>query len=1634
MELVGRAVRKRFPGFGIFEGVVESYDPSVGYFKVVYEDGDSEEVDFGEIALMLTEMGESSPLPQGPARRSNRGRRPKKRRRSEPDRAARGGSGGGAEDELLRGKVMGKGLVGEGGNVVEVGGVSVENGGISDGVVKENGVLVVGGAAHVNGDCSNGDIREIGSLQVFEGTPKMEKLKEKDGFDGTDGSEMKSKALVAHPVETTHLEGCKDTPVEELLLKDCNSDYVSSESQGGGSAYKVDEDEQGPKKRQRLSEKPKSPPEMPLRRSARRASAALLSLVDSVPHQVETNVLASENAVFNRKDYGLIAEDSKLELPPSSNDVNLDGLSILDIFSVYTCLRSFSRLLFLSPFHLEAFVAALRCKFVNSLIDSIHLSLLQALKQHLEFLSEEGSRSAADCLRNLNWELLDLITWPVYLAEYLLVHCPSVRCDFKLTHLKLLNMEYYKQPAGVKLEVLRCLCDDVNEVEMIRSELNARRMIEIEPNPDVFNSMNIVRKKNYLSTNGLANLSSAQEEFEETADGNSDECRLCKMDGSLICCDGCPAAFHSRCVGVAKDLLPEGDWYCPECLIEKGDGLVNLSKSCQGAEILGIDPHGRLYFRCCGYLLVSDSCDTVAPSHYYNKNDLVAVIRLLKSSHASYSAIVDAISSYWKVTVNASNSSNHGHEIPNVHEVLDASVHSEHLTLSKQEVSFDGIIEKAPKDYSASPGCSEPNRLSTSDLRQLNLMDSRQSAEINQPFAHSESADEMADAATCDPISRQIYNDCSRNENVPDKEFISVNPVELSVDNEKYVELPGWGVGTSLITDRWKGADSRLQSDPGCYMNYYTFGRIAFSVAQELMHKSSESGNKESKKPVEDMMSQQLKAISKKSIRFCWCTNQKLSLDAQKEKCGWCHSCKTLNGSNCLFKIMDDKHLESSKPRIVGLRSEKKKKSHILSAMHHILSIEDRLRCFLSGPWEKPHYSNLWRKAVLKASDVASLKHLLLTLESNLRRVALSAEWLKPVDSVEIVGSASHVVTGSVLMSSNNGSSRKQSKKSLSVSESVRDPAAGSVFWWRGGRLSRQVFHWKILPRSLASKGGRQAGCKKIPNILYPDGSEFARRSKFVAWRAAVEMSQSVAQLIFQIKEFDSNIRWTELSNSHLFPQLTNESKKLARLFKKVMIRRKCIEGTNVKYLLDFGKRECVPPVVARHGVMFEEPNSERKKYWLNEIHVPLNLLKSFEEKKIARLLKKANSGLLSDKVNNCHMKKRKRSKGLSHLILKAEKLESQVCGYCNKDVLIREAVSCEICEGYFHRRHFRVPKGAITTTYICYRCKDKNTMKIKAQGHKGVSKKRKTLTGKKSKCLPTKRKRAPQGLPRKGKHVPRLLPKKGKHVPRLLPKKGKHAVVKSEKKLNGKKKGRKGKPKKSQSRKSDNGITWPKRKRTIVHHSYWLDGLQWTGKVDNEQGKCFRRRKVLLPSQHLGDPSVKPVCCLCGKEYNSDIIYIGCESCEDWFHGDVYCLTVENINNLIGFKCHRCRRRSIPACPFSQNSVIGEGQSLDECIGGAVCTEDQNDKEKSHSGIYEDCAAIVHNKVYLDEGQKDGTKHAEEELMLSSETGLTAGPIADQLLENAEETVTSSGHQNEIQILVASDKTGGFERNGDST
>lgn len=96
-------------------------------------------------------------------------------------------------------------------------------------------------------------------------------------------------------------------------------------------------------------------------------------------------------------------------------------------------------------------------------------------------------------------------------------------------------------------------------------------------------------------------------------------------------------------------------------------------------------------------------------------------------------------------------------------------------------------------------------------------------------------------------------------------------------------------------------------------------------------------------------------------------------------------------------------------------------------------------------------------------------------LELNIRPRVLSDEWLKHVDSVVTVGSASHIVTSKPRIPSRNTIGRKKSQFLDSEPHSSKNAASGlGLFWWRGGRLTRKLFSWKVLPHSLASKAARQ--------------------------------------------------------------------------------------------------------------------------------------------------------------------------------------------------------------------------------------------------------------------------------------------------------------------------------------------------------------------------------------------------------------------------------------------------------------------------------------------------------------------------------------------------------------------------------
>ncbi|KAM9007829.1 autoimmune regulator [Ara ararauna] len=80
---------------------------------------------------------------------------------------------------------------------------------------------------------------------------------------------------------------------------------------------------------------------------------------------------------------------------------------------------------------------------------------------------------------------------------------------------------------------------------------------------------------------------------------NEDECAVCGDGGELICCDGCPRAFHLACLVPPLPRVPSGTWQCGSCVaaaaessgLQEGNAAVERAPDTLGEEACG--PQGR---------------------------------------------------------------------------------------------------------------------------------------------------------------------------------------------------------------------------------------------------------------------------------------------------------------------------------------------------------------------------------------------------------------------------------------------------------------------------------------------------------------------------------------------------------------------------------------------------------------------------------------------------------------------------------------------------------------------------------------------------------------------------------------------------------------------------------------------------------------------------------------------------------------------------------------------------------------------------------------------------------------------------------------------------------------------------------
>eukprot|EP00793_Prasinoderma_coloniale_P004520 PRCOL_00000281-RA len=149
-------------------------------------------------------------------------------------------------------------------------------------------------------------------------------------------------------------------------------------------------------------------------------------------------------------------------------------------------------------------------------------------------------------------------------------------------------VEYCTLSAKVKAGLLVRLCDELIETSNIRTELERREVLQGDWGTER-------RWQKGAAAVALGN-----------GDHNYDACVLCGGGGNLVCCEGCPAAFHMKCAGLSHWDLRRDDWTCSECSLY-GHGSGKAWRGPRLPTLYGRASGGLPAWRAPGCLFVAAS-------------------------------------------------------------------------------------------------------------------------------------------------------------------------------------------------------------------------------------------------------------------------------------------------------------------------------------------------------------------------------------------------------------------------------------------------------------------------------------------------------------------------------------------------------------------------------------------------------------------------------------------------------------------------------------------------------------------------------------------------------------------------------------------------------------------------------------------------------------------------------------------------------------------------------------------------------------------------------------------------------------------------------------------------------------------
>ncbi|KAJ1378783.1 Zinc finger, PHD-type [Sesbania bispinosa] len=957
-------------------------------------------------------------------------------------------------------------------------------------------------------------------------------------------------------------------------------------------------------------------------------------------------------------------------------------------------------------------------------------------------------------------------------------------------------------------------------------------------------------------------------------DRNGDDCCLCGMDGNLLCCDGCPSAYHTRCIGVMKVQIPGGSW-------------LNVDKD-------------EFHLK------------------YYNQNDIPKVIQVLYESmqhRPIYYGICMAVLRYWSIPENflpLSVSAGINVNPTNIKEEAKFSTsllpplsedNQKPVSLVKGEypptdsdnmvpqLDASSVITQSPapesSDNASSKECPTVDMKLPEETRTESVISagSGSVSVSHQSDIHYHNSVNMSTAA--DPAKCSLVNSWfSNNGHANDMGL----PMNFSLQTKENTQ-GGFGKCELNVTSDFGYMGSSYK--PLSYINYYMHGDFAASAAAKLAILSSEESRSEGhvsdnqRKTASAITYLQAKAFSLTASRFFWPSSEKKLVEVPRERCGWCFSCKAPVSSKrgCMLNHAVISATKSATKILAGFSPLRSGEGILPSIATYIIYMEECLHGLIVGPFLNASYRKQWRKQVEQATTFSAIKPLLLKLEENIRIIAFSGDWVKLMDDWSVEFPMIQSAASTLGTTQKRPPSGRRYKKRSSVDEATTDGCHENFVWWRGGRFAKFIFQKATLPKSMVRKAARQGGLKKIAGIFYADGSEIPKRSRQLVWRFAVQLSRNASQLALQVRYLDFYLRWSDLIRPEQNIQDGKGQETEASVFRNANIcDTRFVEGKSC-YGIAFGSQKHLPSRVMKNVVEIEQGAEGKEKYWFSETRIPLYLIKEYEE---------ANEKVSCDEehYSDAFPLHRRRLKVTCknifyYLTCKRDNLDIFSCSGCQMDVSIRYAHRCGACQVSTNKEF-----GYMTTCKQCYHAmllapkgtnNESPTSPLLLQGRENGS--GTVSNGPRTKASHPDMKQATSVTVLKG---PR--PKRHDQTPKTTRIKNSHPGTKQVA---------------SDSAKS-------RRKNCS-----W--GLIWKKKGNEDIDINFRTKNILLKGgsgmpQSCLEP---PVCHLCRKPYRSDLMYIRCETCQNWYHAEAVELEESKILDLLGFKCCKCRRIKSPVCPY---------------------------------------------------------------------------------------------------------------------